>query len=156
MQENKIGFIVDDLSSSQLSYEVISSINSFDTSFDQDFVVFFENSSPMVIEPFFGVMNLQELWGFDGIAIATSVSSCLSLSNTQSPIKKFFYVWDLEWTREHGRDFESTIKAFSNEDIELIARSEDHAKAIENYCNVKVKHIVKDCNVEQLVRISNE
>ena len=134
MQENKIGFIVDDLSSSQLSYEVISSINSFDTSFDQDFVVFFENSSPMVIEPFFGVMNLQELWGFDGIAIATSVSSCLSLSNTQSPIKKFFYVWDLEWSRNRS-SYDQGIQAFLKEDINLIARSEDHAKAIKNYCN---------------------
>jgi|TARA_B100000214_G_scaffold106723_1_gene75077 hypothetical protein len=134
MQENKIGFIVDDLSSSQLSYEVISSINSFDTSFDQDFVVFFENSSPMVIEPFFGVMNLQELWGFDGIAIATSVSSCLSLSNTQSPIKKFFYVWDLEWSRNRS-SYDQGIQAFLKEDIDLIARSEDHAKAIKNYCN---------------------
>ena len=134
MQENKIGFIVDDLSSSQLSYEVISSINSFDTSFDQDFVVFFENSSPMVIEPFFGVMNLQELWGFDGIAIATSVSSCLSLSNTQSPIKKFFYVWDLQWSRNRS-SYDQGIQAFLKEDIDLIARSEDHAKAIKNYCN---------------------
>ena len=134
MQENKIGFIVDDLSSSQLSYEVISSINSFDTSFDQDFVVFFENSSPMVIEPFFGVMNLQELWGFDGIAIATSVSSCLSLSNTKSPIKKFFYVWDLEWSRNRS-SYDQGIQAFLKEDIDLIARSEDHAKAIKNYCN---------------------
>jgi hypothetical protein len=134
MQENKIGFIVDDLSSSQLSYEIISSINSFDTSFDQDFVVFFENSSPMVIEPFFGVMNLQELWGFDGIAIATSVSSCLSLSNTQSPIKKFFYVWDLEWSRNRS-SYDQGIQAFLKEDIDLIARSEDHAKAIKNYCN---------------------
>lgn len=134
MQENKIGFIVDDLSSSQLSYEVISSINSFDTSFDQDFVVFFENSSPIVIEPFFGVMNLQELWGFDGIAIATSVSSCLSLSNTQSPIKKFFYVWDLEWSRNRS-SYDQGIQAFLKEDINLIARSEDHAKAIKNYCN---------------------
>ena len=134
MQENKIGFIVDDLSSSQLSYEVNSSINSFDTSFDQDFVVFFENSSPMVIEPFFGVMNLQELWGFDGIAIATSVSSCLSLSNTQSPIKKFFYVWDLEWSRNRS-SYDQGIQAFLKEDINLIARSEDHAKAIKNYCN---------------------
>ena len=134
MQENKIGFIVDDLSSSQLSYEVISSINSFDTSFDQDFVVFFENSSPMVIEPFFGVMNLQELWGFDGIAISTSVSSCLSLSNTQSPIKKFFYVWDLEWSRNRS-SYDQGIQAFLKEDIDLIARSEDHAKAIKNYCN---------------------
>ena len=134
MQENKIGFIVDDLSSSQLTYEVISSINSFDTSFDQDFVVFFENSSPIVIEPFFGVMNLQELWGFDGIAIATSVSSCLSLSNTQSPIKKFFYVWDLEWSRNRS-SYDQGIQAFLKEDINLIARSEDHAKAIKNYCN---------------------
>ena len=134
MQENKIGFILDDLSSSQLSYEVISSINNFDISFDQDFVVFFENSSPMVIEPFFGVMNLQELWGFDGIAIATSVSSCLSLSNTQSPIKKFFYVWDLEWSRNRS-SYDHGIQAFLKEDIGLIARSEDHAKAIKNYCN---------------------
>ena len=86
----------------------------------------------MVIEPFFGVMNLQELWGFDGIAIATSVSSCLSLSNTQSPIKKFFYVWDLEWSRNRS-SYDQGIQAFLKEDINLIARSEDHAKAIKNY-----------------------
>ena len=153
MQENKIGFIVDDLSSSQLSYEVISSINSFDTSFDQDFVVFFENSSPMVIEPFFGVMNLQELWGFDGIAIATSVSSCLSLSNTQSPIKKFFYVWDLEWSRNRS-SYDQGIQAFLKEDINLIARSEDHAKAIKNYCNRDVCGIVDDFNIQQITKRS--
>ncbi len=153
MQENKIGFIVDDLSSSQLSYEVISSINSFDTSFDQDFVVFFENSSPMVIEPFFGVMNLQELWGFDGIAIATSVSSCLSLSNTQSPIKKFFYVWDLEWSRNRS-SYDQGIQAFLKEDIDLIARSEDHAKAIKNYCNRDVVGIFDfNSGLESLMEI---
>tara|TARA_R100001163_G_scaffold15543_1_gene14052 strand:+ start:6668 stop:7135 length:468 start_codon:yes stop_codon:yes gene_type:complete len=153
MQENKIGFIVDDLSSSQLSYEVISSINSFDTSFDQDFVVFFENSSPIVIEPFFGVMNLQELWGFDGIAIATSVSSCLSLSNTQSPIKKFFYVWDLEWSRNRS-SYDQGIQAFLKEDINLIARSEDHAKAIKNYCNRDVVGIFDfNSGLESLMRI---
>tara|TARA_R100000234_G_scaffold117273_1_gene95458 strand:- start:1019 stop:1486 length:468 start_codon:yes stop_codon:yes gene_type:complete len=153
MQENKIGFIVDDLSSSQLSYEVISSINSFDTSFDQDFVVFFENSSPMVIEPFFGVMNLQELWGFDGIAIATSVSSCLSLSNTQSPIKKFFYVWDLEWSRNRS-SYDQGIQAFLKEDIGLIARSEDHAKAIKNYCNRDVVGIFDfNSGLESLMEI---
>ena len=101
-------------------------------------------------------MSTNEIWSFEGSLFATSVSTSLSVQKSFAPKNKFFYVWDLEWTREHGRVFESTIKAFSNEDIELIARSEDHAKAIENYCNVKVKHIVKDCNVEQLVRISNE
>jgi hypothetical protein len=52
--------------------------------------------------------------------------------------------------------FEETIQAFSDESIELVARSEDHAKAIENLSNRKVKHIVENCNIENLIRITNE
>ena len=58
--------------------------------------------------------------------------------------------------RNHGKEFESTIQAFSNPEVTLIARSKDHAKAIENYCNRKVEHIVNDFNLEKILRIINE
>ena len=155
-KNNQIGFLVDNTMANQLSYNLIKNINDYLQDSNDDLVLFFENSTTSIVPPNFSLMSINEIWSFEGSLFATSVSTSLSIQKSFAPKKKFFYVWDLEWTREHGRDFESTIKAFSNEDIELIARSEDHAKAIENYCNVKVKHIVKDCNVEQLVRISNE
>jgi len=155
-KNNQIGFLVDNTMANQLSYNLIKNINDYLENSSDDIVLFFENSTTSILPPNFSLMSTNEIWSFEGSLFATSVSTSLSVQKSFAPKNKFFYVWDLEWTREHGRDFESTIKAFSNEDIELIARSEDHAKAIENYCNVKVKHIVKDCNVEQLVRISNE
>ena len=60
---------------------------------------------------------------------------------------------DLEWTRVTGRDYENIVKPFLDKNLILIARSEDHAKAIENYCNRKVDHIVEDFNIEQLIKV---
>ena len=53
-------------------------------------------------------------------------------------------------------EFERGVQAFSDESIDLVARSKDHAKAIENYSNRKVKHIVENFNIEKLMRIANE
>ncbi|MAF25145.1 hypothetical protein CL634_06175 [bacterium] len=133
-KSNKVGFIVDNLSSSQLSYSIISAINKREKKHDEDFVVFFENSSPVVREPLFSIMGLHELWNFYGVGIATSVSTCFSLAKSPAPVKKFFYVWDLEWHRNTSQ-YSYIIDAFLNNNIQLIARSEDHAKAITNYCN---------------------
>ena len=40
--------------------------------------------------------------------------------------------------------------------IKLVARSEDHAKAIKNYSNRQVDHIVENINIKNIVRITNE
>ena len=73
-----------------------------------------------------------------------------------SPERKIFYVWDLEWLRRHGKEFENTVKAFTDSEVTLIARSKEHALAIENYCNTKIKHIVEDFNIKKLIRIIND
>ena len=155
-KSNQIGFLVDELSASQLSFNLIKNINDYSENSHDDFVVFFENSTSSILNPNFSLMSLNEMWSFGGCLIATSISTANSLMKCFAPKMKFFYVWDLEWTRRHGRDFEFSIQAFSDPSIELIARSKDHAKAIENYCNRKVKTIVRDFNIEKLVRIINE
>ena len=155
-KNNQIGFLVEETSSSQLSFNLIKNVNNYIQDSNDDFVVFFENSTPNILTPNFALMSINEIWSFGGSLIATSVSTALSMQKCFAPKNKIFYVWDLEWTRESGRDFEFIVQAFTDKNTKLIARSKEHAKAIENYCNRNVKYIVNDFNIEKLVRIINE
>ena len=155
-KSKQIGFLVGDVSASQLSFNLIKNINEYSEDSRDDFVVFFENSTSSILNPNFSLMSLNEIWSFSGYLFATNIATALSMQKCFAPKKKFFYVWDLEWTRPHGRDFEYSVQVFLDPNTTLIARSEDHAKAIENYCNRKVKNIVNDFNIEKLVRIINE
>lgn len=157
MQKNKqLGFMIEESSSSQLSFNLIRNINEYVTENQDDFVVFFENSTANVINPEFSFMSLSEIWNFKGHLFATTISTAMSLKKCFATEQKYFYVWDLEWTRRHGRNFESTIQAFTDPTIKLIARSKEHAVAIKNYCNRDVDGIVSDFNIEKLMRITNE
>ena len=150
----KIGIIVDDTSANQLAYCAISKVNEeIKKTNRNDFVLFFENATPTVVTPLFACMNISEIWNFDGVLVSTTVSNTLTSINAVTPKKKYFYVWDLEWSRVHGKDFENSIGAYTNPEISLIARGYDHAKAIENYCNKKVSGIVSDFNIKQLTDI---
>ena len=149
----KIGFVVPDLAPSQLSYYLIKNINEQCAISKDDFVIFFEDVSTKIIDPHFAIMNAAELWTFDGILISTTISTALTCINSMSTAEKYFYVWDLEWLREMGKNFEYSIKAFTSDEIRLIARSQDHAVAIKNYCNRDVLDIVEDFNINQFMRI---
>tara|TARA_R100001244_G_C5155104_1_gene130262 strand:+ start:311 stop:787 length:477 start_codon:yes stop_codon:yes gene_type:complete len=154
MQKSKqIGIIVDDLSASQLSYYLIKNINEFLQDGLDDFVVFFENATSSIIAPEFSVMAINEIWNFEGVLVSTSISNTLSMLKSFSPERKIFYVWDLEWLRQHGKEFENTVKAFTDNSITLIARSKEHALAIENYCNIKIEHVMENFNIKKLIRI---
>ena len=152
----KLGTLIEDTSANQLSYYVIRNLNlATSDNEDEDFVVFFENATPNVIQPAFAVMNSSEIWNFDGVLVSTSVSNTLLSVSAIAPKKRYFYVWDLEWTRPRGKDYEYNISAYSDKDVSLIARSDDHAKAIKNYCNRDVCGIVSNFNLNQLMDVIN-
>jgi len=123
-----------------------------------DCIIFFDQVSPAPFKTLFSTLNGSELWDFDGTLITTDISTTLSSQKAVNAARTFFYVWDLEWRRQNGSEnYDDNIKAFTDENIELIARSKSHATAISNFCNRKVKHVVDDFNIEQLMRIiSNE
>ena len=143
------------MSASQLSYYVIKNINEYVGSDNYDFVIFFENSATSILQPDVSIMNINEIWGFDGALISTSISTTLSMVNAFAK-SKYFYIWDLEWVRRHGKDFHYLIQAYNNRDVELIARSKEHALAIENYCNRKIDHVINNFDLKKIVRIINE
>lgn len=152
---SKVGLLVEELSASQLSFNMIKNTNEYIENSNVDFVAFFENYTSIFIPMSFASMCVNEIWSFDGTLVATSASTAMSISKTFSSEKKFFYVWDLEWIRKKDESFESMVQAFSLNNVELIARSEDHAKAIKNYSNRDVCGIVENFNIEQLIRIIN-
>ena len=152
---NQTGVILEELSSSQISYFAIKNINEHVEDNSDDFVVFVENMTGTVIQPQFATMGINEIWSFNGPTIATSVSTALSLLKSHSATKKYFYVWDLEWARSHGKDYDYNITAYIDPKLKLIARSKDHAVAIENYCNRKVSGIVPNFNITKLMDIIN-
>ena len=159
-QENRqVGFLVNELTASHLAFSLIKNLNDYNNESNIDTGLFFENASSSIIKPNFSIMAINEIWNFSGSLISTDINTTLSLKKCFSPRKKIFYVWDLEWMRTpRGKawEFEKTIQAFSDESIELVARSKDHAKAIENLSNRKVKHIVENFNIENLIGITNE
>ena len=155
-KSKQIGFLIEDTSASQLSFNLIKNINEYSKNSHDDFVVFFENSTASILNPNFSLMSSNEIWSFEGSLFATSVATAMSMRKCFAPKNKLFYVWDLECTRKQGKDFEFIIQIFADPSINLIARSKEHATAIENYCNRSINNIVNDFNIEQLVRIINE
>jgi hypothetical protein len=156
-ENNQIGFLVNDLTASHLAFSLIKNLNEYET--NSDTVLFFENISSSIIKPNFPTMAINEIWNFEGALVSTDMNTTLTLKKCFTPRKKIFYVWDLEWMRNsmgQTKNFENTIEAFSDETIELVARSKDHAKAIENLSNRKINHIVENFNIEKLMRIANE
>ena len=128
-----IGVIMNDFSCSQLSFYAVRNMNKrSNKSAEHSYVGFFENLSSNVMEPAFCIMNMSEIWGFDGAIIATSASTALTLIKSVGQCKKYFYVWDLEWLRDPD-NYHTFLNIYRNPNIKLIARSETHAKAIKNF-----------------------
>ncbi len=160
----KIGFVVKDLAPSQLSYFLTDSLNkSCSETFDEDYLVFAQNKSTKTKPNNFSIINSAEIWGFDGILIATCVPTATEVMQCVNAAKKYFYIWDLEWCRAHlmgmsqRRDYAKTVRAFSHPSMNLIARSESHSRVIKNYCGKDVCGIVDDFNMQDFKQvITNE
>lgn len=144
------GVIVNSLESSQLNYLTIQQGNAL-VAHGHDFVVFYENLFPAFLKPNFAVMNTSEIWKFRGNLIATNLAHANQLIKVKNILKKYFYVYDLEWLRGH-KNFVENIRTYRNTELTLACRSEEHAKIIENYCNRKPL-IVENFDIPQLLNL---
>tara|TARA_R100000008_G_C3470513_1_gene108744 strand:+ start:105 stop:578 length:474 start_codon:yes stop_codon:yes gene_type:complete len=150
-----IGVVVENLGMSQLAYSVINNINmACEHNSQNDYVLFYENMGNPILPVNCAIMNSSELWSFNGVVVATTASSAKFALKAVNKTKKFFYIWDLEWTRERNKtEFTKNLSSYRNESISLIARSKEHALAIQNYCNRKVPYIMEDFDINKLEEI---
>lgn len=153
----KIGLLIDNLGPSQLSYLAIrhAAANKQD-----DIIFFFDHLEQPLGRLYNASMLMNEIYGYDCKAIATSVDTAEKLISIFGPHEKYFYIWDLEFVSYHkgepNKNFARYQKIFSSPALKLIARSEEYAQVIEKTFNVSVEYIMKDMNFQIVKRGSND
>lgn len=149
---NNIGIILPDLSFSQMGYECIKSVNRLLLQSNQyDITLFYEQISNLAMKPLCGVMNLSELWSFNGTVISTTIDNTIMSLKAINKSKKIFYVYNLEWLKPHKQNYMYNIQAYRSPNITLAARNSDHAKAIQDYCGRKVNIIVPNFQIDSFI-----
>jgi hypothetical protein len=153
---NKISFLVAHTGSSQLSFFLINELNKMaETNPEIDAIIYHENKHRNCVPANFAVMNLSDAWANNGPVIATSLSTAKKMISFPSD-RKLFYVWDIEWIRNNHMktlEYEEYSEVYTDNSLELIARSEPHKRIIENAFNKPVSHIVSDFNMSEILEI---
>ena len=150
----KVASFVDSVIMSQYSYDMIKAFNKI-SNCNIDTCCFYLNLAPIPINMNFVLLNSYYLPFWDGPIISTSLQTAHILQKTYGNFKHFFYLQDLEWLRYPG-DFEANCSILRKEKTVLIARSQDHADAIWNYCNIRPRYIVNNWNYKEILDIINE
>lgn len=148
----KIAAIINDLGPSQKAFYLIKEFNKLCANAKMSCTAFVNICSAYVTKPLFSCMSIAFFSDYNGVAIATTVEEANSLLQSSNNSDKYLYLWDLAWT-ERPVNHDMFCNILRDSRLKIIARSESHAKTIENFCNKKVVGIVDDWNAEQLLKI---
>ena len=148
----KVNFLVEDIGASQLSYHLVKCGNSLVT-LGYQVIVFYDKITRHVLRPSFPTMQRLEGWAQAGITIATSIPSATDILDFPGPQHKLFYVWDLEWMRAPQRVWGVMYDLFNHPDLQLIARTDEHAKAIHNAFDKTPEFVVDNFDVEGIQKV---
>ena len=147
-----ISAVVKDLSISQNSFYMIKEFNKLLDNPDVSAGAFYQRASIPATTACFGTKICAHISSYNGVLIASSLElaeMCLKF-HINSDI--YFYVWDLDWL-DNPVYFSSAMDTMRNDQVKIFARSESHAKCIDNFCNKKTVGIVDNWNSAQLLKI---
>ncbi len=114
-----------------------------------DIIVFYEELARPCLPMNFASMQVAEAWAFDGILVATDLSTAAKMLRFPCAMARLFYVWDLEWVRTASRSYRDLRGVYAHPDLQLLARSNEHATLIEN-CWRKPIGVVEDFDLTHL------
>jgi len=145
----KVGVVLNDLGASQSAFMAISFANTLlVNNLLTDITLFFCTNVPVVTRPMVAAINVDKIHQFKGLLVATDLYTASLVAKTNAD--KALYLWDLEWLRDRG-SYIANVTLLKNSGFKLFARSEYHAKAIENYCGV-VPTVLPQFNLLEMVK----
>ena len=152
----KLGFAVNSLAPSQLSYYLVREVNRYlgeSKNANVDVVIFRQDIDVPRQMPICATMSISEIWGFNGILISTSVGTALKAISAPGPARKIFYPYQLEWIRPQQTHYSTFVKAYTSETMDIVTRNQDHANIIANCFNRKSIGHVEDFNIKELLEV---
>jgi hypothetical protein len=152
---NKIGILIDNLYASQLAYYVAHNVNQhLSKDWLTNFIIFVKDLVIPVLAPECAVMRWEELWGFEGKIISTTLEGTQKAVHTPGPTEIAYYAYDLDWTRLSGiPSYENLREVYQNKDIKLITRNDEYKKFIEWSWNRKVDGIAEDFDLKKILPV---
>jgi len=145
---NSIAALVDNTNLSQCVYYMTRAFNKMN---DLSPFCYYTDLSTQALKCNFSVLNCYYANHYVGGPIfATSLETLNVLINLNIRASKFFYCWDLEWLRDSKFSYSDNMGSLNNEYITIVARSESHARCIENYSNKKVSHIIENWEYDKI------
>ena len=153
----QFGVLVKNIDLSQHGLHLLGNLNSLVAEYpDLCPIVFYETYSTLAYPAHFAMVQHKEAWLFDGPIIASSIDMVQTLLQCPRPNPKFFYVWNLDWIymspNQPSIQLSFLNHIYTNDDIQLIARSEQHARIIEN-CWKKPASIIEDFNYHDIAKL---
>ena len=149
----KFGVLVESIDLSQHGIQLLNNLNSLvDKYAFYSPIVFYRTYSQPISPPFFSLMQHAEVWGFDSPVITSSPTLLLQLLQCPQVPRIIFYVWNLDWMYAPNTPLQHWTNIYQNDRVELVARSQHHAKIIEN-CWKKPTNIIKDFDYEGLTKL---
>ncbi len=148
MAINTLGILINSFEVSQMSISILHNLKRIKNVVPY---VFYNELPEFYLKDLsFTTLSSRETYGYQGYTIATSLYTARQLLECPSPKKKFFYVWDFEWTMKQY-NYNEIQDIYLNDELTLIARSEYHKKLIDNCWKQSI--IIEDFNHEQLTRL---
>jgi hypothetical protein len=148
----KLGILTNQIATNQKLISISHNLNKLSiTDRNIDCILFYNDMGALTVKKEFACMSSVSALSYDGILIATDMVSACLLNKCLRASDKYFYVWDIDW-HKLKKPIEFMKNIYFNNDIELIARSEHHAKLITKVFK-KPKYIIEEHNHEQWQRL---
>lgn len=149
----RIGLAVPNLGPSQPTYYLVRNANAaLLTDPTLDITAFVEAQVPPSLAANFATMPMYEAWGYSGVLVATTFSTARTALRCLGPRATFLYAWDLEWLRPHlARPYREWASVYRDPQLHLLARSAEHALALERAWNRPVVGVVDDFDIARLL-----
>lgn len=148
-----IAVVVPHMGLSQIGFYSIKAVNKLiDTRYLDDVVIFFEQITMPVLQPLCGTMCINELMSFKGNIITSTISNTAMTLCRNSRVKNqvILYLWDLEWMR--GQQNYNYNYEVLNSVNKLYVRSQEHARAVENYRGKPVDGVLEELDIVEMIK----
>jgi len=128
----KVAILTETLGMSQKSMSLTKGLNEISWPYKNiDAAVFCLDASVPPVIPRFGTLPMIKAFCHEAIFLATNLETASLLVDFPTAVKKYFYVWDLEWVCKNY-NYHEMLRVYCNNELNLVARSKSHFKAIKN------------------------
>jgi hypothetical protein len=146
----KTMIVTDHLGFSEHNYEIFKDINSIVATSIEEVSVAVNDVSTKIMEVNTAVTNIAEIGCFqNGVLIATTLANASQILIAKTSSQKLLYLWDIDWMHSLF-EYEWLYNTLTNDDLEIIVRSESHRDAVLNLCNREPLGVLRDFKLEKI------